>query len=727
VSVEDWFKWPTNSSDPGVNFVVLVGLIFVVVFALTLGTVIAIPVLIVLAIVKGVQWYGNRPVSTDELRTEAQQRVIAASFPTPEAFHDLHMGRLIEAIRGDPPALPIVTTMVGISDDLYRVEDLNNPLPPIAPQGTIEEGRYRDALITYQRKSADAPKTLETINSTLGAAFTRFIAGLPPIAKSTAAQIADDDAQPFATFPLIDVLPDPANAVMTLISPFFSDAPTELGLFAGLRRQLESNTHEVSGVAYPAPADKLIFPEHFKGSPRDLVFAYLHDTPLEEVFGAAIPFAFTDEQRFEHMHIIGGSGHGKTQLLQHLILHDLMRPNPPALIVIDSQGETLRKIRELKLFTGEMADRLVVVDPELYSPALNMFDVSNARTAGYSALHREQIQAGIIELYNYIFASIAAEMTSRQSTAFAFVARLILTVPGATMHTLRELMEDPAQTIEQSPFAPYIAKLDNTSRSYFQNQFFTRKYADLRQQIARRLYGVLSVPAFDRMFSATENKLDMFEAMQSGKVVLVNTSKSLLKSDASALFGRYMIALVIRAVYERVATADRHPAFLIVDEASEYFDDNIQTLLEQARKFNVGLVLAHQHLDQLSMGLRSAISANSSIKLAGGVNDRDARLLAPDMRTSAEFISAMHKGPRSTQFACYVRNYTTNALQLEIPFGSLESTERMSASEQAALLAENERRYAVGRDEPRPSATGPDLPRPAATRPRTPPSDDWRS
>jgi predicted ABC-type transport system involved in lysophospholipase L1 biosynthesis ATPase subunit len=107
------------------------------------------------------------------------------------------------------------------------------------------------------------------------------------------------------------------------------------------------------------------------------------------------------------------------------------------------------------------------------------------------------------------------------------------------------------------------------------------------------------------MFSATENKLDMFEAMQSGKVVLVNTSKSLLKSDASALFGRYMIALVIRAVYERVATADRHPAFLIVDEASEYFDDNIQTLLEQARKFNVGLVLAHQHLDQLSMGQRS--------------------------------------------------------------------------------------------------------------------------
>ena len=106
---------------------------------------------------------------------------------------------------------------------------------------------------------------------------------------------------------------------------------------------------------------------------------------------------------------------------------------------------------------------------------------------------------------------------------------------------------------------------------------------------------------------------------------------------------------------------------------------------------------------------------------------RDARLLAPDMRTSAEFISAMRKGARSTQFACYVRNYTTNALQLEIPFGSLESAERMSRSEQAALLADNERRYAAKRDEPRHAATGPDAPRPSAAGPDAPRVDDWRS
>jgi len=217
----------------------------------------------------------------------------------------------------------------------------------------------------------------------------------------------------------------------------------------------------------------------------------------------------------------------------------------------------------------------------------------------------------------------------------------------------------------------------------------------LRQQIARRLYSVVSVPSFDRMFSSKQNKLDMFEAIQGGKIVLVNTSKALLKSDASALFGRYMIALAIKAAFERVATQDRRPAYLFIDEAAEYFDDNIEVLLSQARKFNLGIVVAHQHVDQLSPALRASVAANTSIKLAGGVSDRDARTLAPDMRTTSEFISSMQKRARSTEFACYVRNYTASALRLQIPFGTLEAAPKMSSDAHEKLIAKNRLRYAV--------------------------------
>lgn len=733
MNFDDWLKWPTKSTDPGVNVVVLIVLLLFGTFAIVAGATILLPVLAVVGIAKAVHWYANRPTPTDQLFAQTQQRVIAANFPTDEAFMQAHVDRLGEIIRDDLPTYQIALSMYEVSEALYKAEDLNNPLPPLPPQNTIEEGRYRDRLIAYQKKSSDAPKTLSTINLALATAYRRFAASLPPIAKATKEQFSQgDEIKSLATVPLLDVLPAPGEAVFGVMTPFFMDEVTELDLFARLRRQLDHNAHEASGIEYPAPSEKLIMPDKHKGTPTEIVRAYLHDTPLEQLFYAPIPFDFADAQRCEHMHVIGGSGHGKTQLLQHLIVRDLQRDTPPALIIIDSQGDMLRRIERLDLFAGKLADKLIVIDPEdiEHPPALNMFDSSNARLAGYSRTHQEQIEAGVIELYNYIFAAIAAEMTSRQSTAFTFVTRLMLSMDGATIHTLRELMEDPAQSIDASPFAEPIAKLDPTSRAYFQNQFFTRRYADLRQQIARRLYSVVSVPSFDRMFSSRVNKLDMFEAMQGGKVVLVNTSKALLKSDASALFGRYVIALTIKAAFERVATKQRNPAFLIVDEAAEYFDENIETLLSQARKFNLGVVLAHQHLDQLSPALRSSVAANTSIKLAGGVSDKDARTIAADMRTSSDFITSMKKKQRSTEFACYVRNYTANAVRLEIPFGSVEGAAKMTDAQHEALLKRNRQRYAAtGGDPPRPAAKSTDVPRPAAT-PKAAQSEtneDWRS
>lgn len=716
----DWLRGLTSSNDPAMNAAIAVVLALVAIILVVVGGMFLLPVVLVIGIAKGVHWYAHRPTPTDQLYAQAQQRTISANFPAPEKFTDAYIDRFLDAIRHDPPAYQIYLAAVQIADLLYKEENLTNPLPPLVAANTIEEGRYRDQLIAHQRKAVDAPRTLEVFNVTLGKCFLDFIAVLPKMAKPTYEEFSQcDEVEAFATFPLVDVLSDAGTAVQCLMLSFFRDEVEQLGLFAELRTQLDRNLHYASGVDYPAASHKLVTPEQYKGTPREIVPAYLANTPLEALFYVPIPFAFTDERRFEHMHIVGGSGHGKTQLLQHLILHDLEREERPSLIVIDSQGEMLRKIQNLKLF-AEQADRLVIIDPEQYSPALNMFDTSNARAADYSELHREQLQAGVIELYNYIFASIAAEMTSRQSTAFAFVARLMLSIPGATIHTLRKLMEDPAASLAHSPFREHIAKLEPTARAYFENQFFTKRYGDLKQQIARRLYGVLSVPAFDRMFSAAECKLDMFDAMQSGKVVLVNTSKALLKSDASALFGRYIIALVIRAVFERVASRVRRPTYLIVDEASEYFDDNIQMLLEQARKFNVGIVLAHQHLDQLSTGLKSAIAANTAIKLAGGVNDRDARALASDMRTSPDFIASMQKHAKSTEFACYVRNTTAQALRLTIPFGTLEAAPTMSSKEAANVFTRNRERYATLPDKPRPDPADPGKPPSDATLRPTP-------
>ena len=66
-------------------------------------------------------------------------------------------------------------------------------------------------------------------------------------------------------------------------------------------------------------------------------------------------------------------------------------------------------------------------------------------------------------------------------------------------------------------------------------------------------------------------------------------------------------------------------------EGNNYFDRTIGVILSQARKYNIGLIAAHQFLGQLDLKLQEAMSANTSIKFAGGVSAQDARTLSSEL------------------------------------------------------------------------------------------------
>jgi len=79
-----------------------------------------------------------------------------------------------------------------------------------------------------------------------------------------------------------------------------------------------------------------------------------------------------------------------------------------------------------------------------------------------------------------------------------------------------------------------------------------------------------------------------------------------------------------------IPEAQRKPTFLVIDEAHEYFDENIDDLLIEARKYKVGCVLAHQFLDQTTTYLRSSLASSTATKLAARLSVADARFLAPN-------------------------------------------------------------------------------------------------
>src|SRR3954471_2206443 len=189
-----------------------------------------------------------------------------------------------------------------------------------------------------------------------------------------------------------------------------------------------------------------------------------------------------------------------------------------------------------------------------------------------------------------------------------------------------EFMQNPETT------RPYLQKADPMTQHFFETQFFSPVFDATRQQILNRLWGVLSNSVLERMFASTHNKVDLFTAMNSGNLILINTAKDLLKQDGCEIFGRFFISLISMATQERASIPEdrRKRTFVYIDEAQNYLGEEgpISQLLNSGRKYKVGLIIAHQNLDQFSPKLRSTVLTNAKTKIVGGLSQRDAEIFA---------------------------------------------------------------------------------------------------
>ena len=484
------------------------------------------------------------------------------------------------------------------------------------------------------------------------------------------------------TIPLVYTLPS-KDVLNNLLGEFSQDKYREAGIYVGLFRKLWFNICEASGIADPYdPGNRPIKRPSDQNLPLDkTVEAYFKGTPFYDLLLSPMPLKFVYEDRFSHMHVLGGSGAGKTTLLKNLILHDMQSEHRPALVIVDSQGDLIRAVSRLR------TDRhVILISPKdiNYPPALNIFDVK--RLGDYTPAQKEQVVAGVIDTFDYLFSGLlGADLTAKQGVFFRFVARLMLALPetqgrNATIMDMIALMDDAA------PYQGAIQTLPPIQRNFFERDFVSKTFAQTKEQIRYRLNAILENPTLARLFTATETKIDLFSELNAGSIILVDTAKDFLKSSSSH-FGRIFISLVLQAVLERaaLAEAERHPAFLVVDEAAEYFDSNVDDLLTAVRKYSCGCVFSHQFLDQATPQLRASLAANTAIKFAAGVSMNDARAMASEMRSTADFILGQPK----LQFAAYVRNVTPGAVSIPVEPGKFEREAQSTAYEYAEFLEAN--------------------------------------
>ena len=523
--------------------------------------------------------------------------------------------------------------------------------------------------------------------------------------------------------PLVSIVSKPNDLVDYLLSLLCDqDECNQLGLFASLRDTIYKNICAISGLVphteHKKPfltADKSTLP------PVELVEAYLGNTPVQDLLVTPIPLPLSPTIRFEHHWIISPPGTGKSTTLQYLINRDLdlVAEGKASVIVMESNRDLIKAIEGLKRFGagGDLEDKLITIDVEdvEWPIALNIFDVGMDRINDASPRDREALLNSATSMLDYVFrALLGAEMTSRQSTLFNFTIQLLLQIPSATLDTLIDLMQPNGLR----HYDKYVAQLDYDARRFFDLKFGSKEFEQTKSQVVDRLFAIKRIRTLSRMFSAPHTKLDLFTEMGNGRVILINAAKSLLQEDGVEIFSRFFIAMILLAAEKRqlLPQSERLPTYVYLDECHDVIrrDEKIPIILDQARKFRVALILAHQRLDQLTTPVLNALLGSTAIKFAAKLSDANAAALARNMGTSPEFIL---KQP-AYSYAAHVRGLTGEAISIKIPLVDFMKMERMSSEEQEFVRDQMRERYAFHQSE----LQRPEIKDTPAPQPKTSPS-----
>lgn len=414
-----------------------------------------------------------------------------------------------------------------------------------------------------------------------------------------------------------------------------------------------------------------------------------------------LPYLVTDIPeaiRMEGTHVVAPPGSGKTRLIAQQIaaLIPEVLHQRASIVLMDSQEQLIDELSHLECW-HVVKDRIVIIDAnDVENPvALSLFDLG---VAGATPLEKERMLNTALEVTMFMLDSLlGSDLTGKQSVVFRFLMQLIFEIPNATIYTLKELLTD--QGYEKHRI--HVFRLGRVAIDFFETEFRSKAFAQTRQEITRRLYGILAIRQWERMFNHPKNKLDLFAEMNSGKLILINTAKALLQPKGCEAFGRFFIALIAIAAQRRATAKSKVPVYVFIDEVQDYIggstaDSNFLAILEQCRKQRIALTVAHQYLSQLSSRTLDTLQG-VGVKYCSSLTDRDAHVMARGMKCKPELLENLARGV----FACYARNLTPEATTTRVTFDSLGHVPRMTDAQYDAMRADMRKKYCAARDEPK--------------------------
>jgi hypothetical protein len=242
-----------------------------------------------------------------------------------------------------------------------------------------------------------------------------------------------------------------------------------------------------------------------------------------------------------------------------------------------------------------------------------------------------------------IFKRLMGDTGARMDEILRQTFYALLEHPGSTLLDIERLLVRSDASLRQE----IIQTTSDPQTAYFFEKTYPSYPKDAHLPITTRI-GRLVRPRLVRTLLCQPGKSFNFrEAMDEGKILLFNLSDGILGEQTSQLLGQLIVSKIQMAVMSRVDTpaAARRPFYLYLDEFQTFTgvaETSYEKILSRARKYSLGLCLAHQQTGQISNSLMQEILGNVSTIIAFNVSSADATKLCKefimDMGVEAEHI-----------------------------------------------------------------------------------------
>jgi energy-coupling factor transporter ATP-binding protein EcfA2 len=330
-------------------------------------------------------------------------------------------------------------------------------------------------------------------------------------------------------------------------------------------------------------------------------------------------FGIKRADRRAHVYIIGKTGTGKSTLIAHLAHQDLLHGEGFALL--DPHGDLAEHV--LRLLSQERQDDLIYFNvPNTAHPlAFNPLEAAEPRL-------RPLVASGLISVFKKMWAEFWGP---RMEYILRNALLALLDVPGTTLLDVPRLLDDP-------DFRRYVLGFvrNDQVRRFWLREYQTypvRFRAEAIAPIQNKVGEFLVNPILRGIVGQPKSAIDLRRVMDEGRILLVNLAKGKIGEDTSSLLGAMLVTKIGLAALSRVeqAEADRRDFYLYVDEFPSFTTTSFAGMLSEMRKYHVGLVLAHQYLDQLDETVRGAVLGNVGTQILFRVGLADALLLEREL------------------------------------------------------------------------------------------------